>query len=490
MSFDEDNAPTALSPKDYLTAIPGASWDSYLKHLRDIETKIAPLKDLKGCKHRFKRETKSIGIYRNRNVAESQGEGWKAQQAFLETVSGKRELSFEPAPEPAKRSKVAERLGPAVGLAMVEGTEDEHGREALGPQDPGQPDVEAFELQKLVRPSVEASRMRQSEDPNTEAFGLQPVEERDTEAFELSETVPGLLAALMGKPIVLIGTVNCSNLRRMLTKDALLDDQRESADREFSNALRTSIREGGILIERFPDARFLEYVTEEEYEATYQELAGDHKIWEVQGSLRAGGLREACEVFESGLHKRLCLDDLEFPDMEPVFSRTLSTLFTRILTSPQRSDSEASWAASFVLPMLDTLRCGRWKVYLDTSMVGRMRPDLWIASGKTHILSGELKSPYAQSTKRNLQVADGLARAKASLKDHVRKFDWKLVDPMLFTMIAPDGDVFHFYKVVLRGNLYFFVELGSVLIVSSIYNVDRLERSLLGFARIRVRSVL
>ncbi|KAJ3156856.1 hypothetical protein HDU86_003391 [Geranomyces michiganensis] len=115
--------PSALSPGDYLAEYPGASWDSYLKHLEDIEDELEELKGARGFVH-FQ-ESGLLGALVNAHQTgfDAQSEGWKSQQGLIKIISTKRK-TFAPEPKLAKRSKVAGLLESAVPLGPV-GTDGE-----------------------------------------------------------------------------------------------------------------------------------------------------------------------------------------------------------------------------------------------------------------------------------------------------------------------------------------------------------------------------
>ncbi|KAJ3164177.1 hypothetical protein HDU88_005489 [Geranomyces variabilis] len=352
---------------------------------------------------------------------------------------------------------------------------------------------EVFQDRQKRRKLVHLSQPRKASaaEPDVATYNPdEPAVTHQTEPTVMLQETPGLLQTLRGEDVdfesdVTIAGVNCEKLLRKLTCDLILDDQQDALKRTFSKLLRTSILDGAVLVNKFPDPKYMRYISEDDYDKVYAELAGNHQIWDHSETSRSQNLRQACRILEAGLVGGESFDNLTLPTIDPVFFRTMSTLFPCIITGSQDPESEASWAATFVLPFLDSLRIRRWRIYLDTTMANRMRPDLSIKSGEFTMATGELKSPYAQSSTRKLQLAEGLSRAKVLLKKHVITHNWQTLDPMLITMIAPDGDTFHVYKVLLWEKLFFFVELGCVPIISSIYNVDRLERALTGFAKIR-----
>ncbi|KAI9104698.1 hypothetical protein DFS34DRAFT_208669 [Phlyctochytrium arcticum] len=96
-------------------------------------------------------------------------------------------------------------------------------------------------------------------------------------------------------------------------------------------------------------------------------------------------------------------------------------------------------------------------------------------------LVGELKCPHASNGKRELELAEGLPRARQFLKADMSKYDWGMVAPSLVT----DGLVFSIYKVEIRGPLCMFLQLGRLPIVNCLDNTSNLPRSLNGFKELK-----
>ncbi|KND03353.1 uncharacterized protein SPPG_02396 [Spizellomyces punctatus DAOM BR117] len=316
----------------------------------------------------------------------------------------------------------------------------------------------------------------------------------ETDTDEQDMEIPGLEKVLKGSDITLpndltISNVNCARLIRLVMRDILLDQQKPVHDRTFAKndcVKIVSLKRGILLTKRLPEA-YAPYITCQEWSQVYQSMAPD-TFWDVIAQSPSTSIVDAVHEFETS---KINEEDSETCSIPPFSGLArdeavaLQALYSHVDMDAPEPEHEASFTSKYVMPHFNRLKQKRWKMLLDTTMVDRLRPDITIKAGSRPVLLVELKAPYAASSKRNLQLGEGLTRGLQFLKSDLVEYDWESQNPQIYTAIAPDGVNFQIYSIQIREQICFFVQLGKIPIVTCLDNIANLPRALVGFTHLR-----
>ncbi|KNC98090.1 uncharacterized protein SPPG_06500 [Spizellomyces punctatus DAOM BR117] len=311
------------------------------------------------------------------------------------------------------------------------------------------------------------------------------------------EEIPGLVDILSGRDTQLatdlqVAGVNCSRLVRLVIRDIYMDQQKVENDRCFEESDPVSIvsLKRGLLVDRCMPSCYQPYVSIAEWSNIYRYFASDCEMWTPLVTPPRATLVQAVNSLEVAMLEDEITEDYEqevdLGDLTSDERDALRSLYRHLHVKLPQRQSEASYTAKYCLPHFNRLvRNKRWDIAIDSTMADRKRPDITISAHGRIILVAELKGPFASSTKRKLELGDGLQRALRQLKADTLQFDWGEIQPRMYTAISPDGLCFHIYKVQIVDELCFFVQLGKVPIANSFENSANVGRCLMGFGALR-----
>ncbi|KAJ3178485.1 hypothetical protein HDU87_003559 [Geranomyces variabilis] len=323
-----------------------------------------------------------------------------------------------------------------------------------------------FSMFSSAKLSHEGHKLRQRQgarDGLTYSDDENETSDSEESSIDISAEIPGLDAVFTGRAVVLkddvvIAAVNCTSLLREVTKDVALDMQR-SDNQEFENdPIKEITLKGGLLLTRFPHRLYLML----------------HNIDGVPPPLRRAGEDVPLAKFLKSLSNGA--DDAE--------QTVLVQILKRISKNPfSTTESEASWTSKYIVPFFELLKSEtEGDIFIDTTLADRKRPDVTVVFGSRPLLVAELKGPNAPKARQKLQLQDGLERARIQLKALASSHLWPTgQNPQLLTAIAPDGATFFLYNVILDRSTYFFVELGYMPVVTSVYNAHNVYSALSAF---------
>ncbi|KAI9099751.1 hypothetical protein DFS34DRAFT_678407 [Phlyctochytrium arcticum] len=294
--------------------------------------------------------------------------------------------------------------------------------------------------------------------------------------------------------------VNISQIIRLVLRDIVLDQQEPANMRNFDDneAVTQVTLKNGLLVTPVIPNQYACYIDRLTWQAFIAKVASNH-LWDSVTDIPTAEYLKVIQTLEK--HILLEGEGLELSELSKLKADeqvVVQNILPHITVNPPPPESEPSHTAKYVVPHFNRLVGKQLKIKYDSTMLDRKRPDISITLGNSRpILLGELKSPHATTGKRALQLAEGLMRALAHLKDDSRRYDWGGKTPSIFAAIAADGIHFRIFQICYVSPHPVFIWIGQVPVVTSFETVPfgpfagrvRLSQKIFGSARCRNRQL-